>query len=162
MALETGSVVFVDTNVLLAATDRERAGHGEARQVLQAASSHGLHLAVSGQIVREYLVVSTRPVASNGLGMVSANALSNVDAFLTRVLLYDETDAVCRRLRALVRDYGLAGVRIHDANIVATMLVHGVDTIVTENATGFAGFAGLQVLRLRELSDDLKSRTNDG
>jgi predicted nucleic acid-binding protein len=33
-----------------------------------------------------------------------------------------------------------AGKQVHDANVVATMLVHGVDTVVTTNVDDFARF----------------------
>ena len=37
--------------------------------LLGESSLHGWHLAASGQILREYLVVATRPLDANGLGL---------------------------------------------------------------------------------------------
>ena len=61
MTIKAGETVFIDTNVLLCATDRFRRHHDEARGVFRAARDAGFSLALSGQIVREYLVVATRP-----------------------------------------------------------------------------------------------------
>jgi predicted nucleic acid-binding protein len=42
-----------------------------------------------------------------------------------------------------------AGKQVHDANVVATMLVHGVDTLVTLNSDDFVRFSGhIQVVGL--------------
>ena len=57
-----GDTLFVDTNVLLIATDESRSLHREALQLLAGSVTPDLSLAISGQVVREYLVVATRPV----------------------------------------------------------------------------------------------------
>jgi predicted nucleic acid-binding protein len=144
--IEVGDVLFVDTNVLLTATDELREHHRDAQHILTGAAGRGVHLAVSGQILREYLVVATRPSAGNGLGLRPEDALSNVEAFLKHVVVYDETEAVSRRLRELVRTGALAGTRIHDANVAATMLTHGLTKILTQNAPDFDGLPGITPL----------------
>ncbi len=55
MAPTVGDVLFLDTNVLLTATDSSRPEHRDAMRLLNEAGGRGLHLAVSGQIFREYL-----------------------------------------------------------------------------------------------------------
>ena len=40
-------------------------------------------------------------------------------------------------LRDLVRRYQVRGKRIHDANIVATMMTHGVSRLATYNVKDF-------------------------
>jgi predicted nucleic acid-binding protein len=44
-------------------------------------------------------------------------------------------------LLVLLGEVSCAGKQVHDANIVATMLVHGIDTIATMNAAGYARFS---------------------
>ncbi len=36
--------------------------------------------------------------------------------------------------------YGVSGVQVHDARLVATMLVHGVTHILTFNTSGFTRY----------------------
>ena len=60
--------------------------------------------------------------------------------FLRYIHLYDETVEVARRLRQLALTYGLHGKRLHDANIVATMSIHGIHALVTQNPGDFAPF----------------------
>lgn len=44
------------------------------------------------------------------------------------------------RLLALVDEIDCLGKQLHDANVVATMLAHGIDTLVTLNAADFARY----------------------
>ena len=129
-----------DTNVLLTATDESRLQHQDAGRLLNKSGHRGLHLAASGQILREYLVVATRPLETNGLGLQVRDATANVTEFLRCIHLYDETEEVARRLRQLGLSYGLRGKRLHDANIVDTMSIHGIRTLVTQNPDDFAPF----------------------
>jgi len=153
MAIEAGESAFVDTNVLLCATDHSRPSHSEARGLFRAAREGGYTLALSGQIMREYLVVATRPVEANGLGMSPADALHNVESFAARAVLCDETEAVSARLRALVGTYALSGKRIHDANVVATMAEHDIGWLITENRQDFEVFREIRTLDLGGLSE---------
>ncbi len=152
MALTVGDILFVDTNVLLTATDESRPQHQDAIRLLTEAGSSGTHLAASGQILREYLVVATRPLAVNGLGLNVRDATANVNEFLRRVHLYDETEDVARRLRRIALTYGLSGKRLHDANIVATMATHGISTLVTQNAEDFALFDEIDFVAISDVA----------
>ncbi len=131
---------MLDTNVFLAATDEGRAEHGQALAIVNDWPARGTALYASGQIMREYLAVATRPADKNGLGLAVADALANVRAFRGRTTLLAEDSKVADRLLALVEDIACGGKQIHDANVVATMLVHGIGTIVTINTGDFTRF----------------------
>ena len=131
---------MLDTNVLLAATDEGRAQHDQALGIVNDWPGRGTTLYTSGQIMREYLAVATRPAEQNGLGMTLADTLANVRAFRARTSLLAEDGKVADRLLALLDDVACGGRQIHDANVVATMLVHGIDTIVTINLVDFTRF----------------------
>lgn len=132
--------VVLDTNILLAATDEARSAHARALATLDEWPAAGTALYTSGQILREYLAVVTRPVVDNGLGLAQRDALTNVRAFRGRLRLVAETEKVADRLLALVDEIDCLGKQLHDANVVATMLVHGIDTLVTLNAADFARY----------------------
>jgi predicted nucleic acid-binding protein len=142
--------VLLDTNVLLAATDEARTEHGDALEAINIWPASGLVLYSSGQILREYLAVATRPADLNGLGMSRPDAVSNVRALRTRLNLLAEDVKVSDRLLQLVDAVDCTGKQVHDANVVATMLVHGIDTIVTINVGDFARFEDrVRVFELR-------------
>ena len=147
-----GEILFVDTNVLLTATDESRSQHQAAGELLGGAGHRGWHLAANGQILREYLVVATRPQEVNGLGLQVADATANVREFLRSIHLYDETEEVARRLHLLAARHALHGKRLHDANIVATMSVHGIRALVTQNPGDFAPFDEIDLVTIADAS----------
>ena len=132
---------MLDTNVLLAATDEARPEHDQALEVVNSWPGHGTTLYTSGQIMREYLAVATRPAERNGLGLNQADALANVRALRGRTTLLVEDGKVADRLLALLDDIECGGKQVHDANVVATMLVHGIEAVVTINLDDFTRFA---------------------
>ena len=146
-----GESLFVDTNVLLTATDDSRQLHLQAMQLLGASVNQDLRLAASGQVVREYLVVATRPIDVNGLGLSVQDAEANVNEFLRYINLYDETEAVSMRLRQLAITHDLRGKRLHDANIVATMAVYGISTLLTQNGNDSLPFSDIAIMTIPDI-----------
>ncbi len=49
----------------------------------------------------------------------------------------DENQAITSTLVGLLAKYKIGGRQIHDANIVATMLVNGIDILLTTNIEDF-------------------------
>jgi predicted nucleic acid-binding protein len=133
---------LLDTNILLAATASARPFHVQAMAVLDQGFADR-SLVVSGQVVREYLAVATRPAENNGLGLTTAQALGNVSQFLDRAECLEEDRRVTQRFLALLVEVPSQGNQVHDAHIVATMLAHGVGHLLTLNPKDFQRFAGL-------------------
>ena len=152
MEMTRGDRVFVDTNVLLEATDERRPQHGKASTLFARGPEFGIELCLSGQVLREYLVVATRHLEHNGLGLAVEDALHNVSQFRARATLCPETPPVSSRLLELIASSGTTGKKIHDLNIIATAMVAGVEQIVTGNPKDFSGHPGLRVLPLGELT----------
>jgi predicted nucleic acid-binding protein len=134
--------VMLDTNVLLAATDESRAEHRDALKVVNDWAAGHTDLCTSGQVLREYLAVATRPAKQNGLGLNLPDALENARAIRARTRLLTEDSRVADRLLGLLADIECRGKQVHDANLVATMLVHGIGTVITMNLEDFARFEG--------------------
>lgn len=147
----TDKTFFVDTNVLIAATDRSRATHPAALRVIELVTRLGGHLAWSGQVKREYLVVATRPLAGNGLGLEPSSAVENIGHFSRRMHILDETEQVSRRLEKLVSKHDLRGKRIHDAGIVATMMEAGLSLLITDDSSDYRPFDSIRALTPSEV-----------
>lgn len=144
--------VLVDTNVLLSATAPLRPFHQAALAVLNDWPNQGIVLMASSQVLREYLVVATRPIEVNGLGLGVDEALANVMAFRGRMRLLVESEAAWDRLRGLIATHSCKGKQIHDANVVASALTSGVAKLVTANVGDFSRFAAeLEVIDLAAL-----------
>jgi predicted nucleic acid-binding protein len=129
--------LLVDTSVLIEATDEARSAHMVARTFIE----RGARLVLSAQVIREFLVVATRPVSANGLGMRLADALDNVREFRRIIGLLPEERPILPTLLSLLGDTPCQGKGIHDAHLVATAVAHRVRTIATLNAGDFLAFA---------------------
>lgn len=150
MEAAVGDTLFLDTNVLLHATDGLRPFHEEAQRLITGAGTSGFHLAVSGQVLREYLSVATRPTDSNGLGLEAPYAVRNVERFSEFTIFLDESESVAQQLRELVCELRVSGKRIHDANIAATMLAHHIRFLITEEGADFTQLGGIETLSIRQ------------
>lgn len=146
MAPTADNRVFVDTNVLLAATDRSRKDHPDALEFLEEGRRGGLRLFATAQIFREYLVVSTRPPEGNGLGLSPENAVENVRCFQKILQILPEDKETALRLLHLVDRHSLKEKRIHDANLLAGMSRHGLRKLKTYNPSDFQGFPDIELV----------------
>ena len=106
---------------------------------------------MSGQVLRECLVVSTRPVEANGLGLTLAAAVGNNRAFAERATVLEETRGVANRLPRVAEAAGCRGKQLHDANVAATMLEHGVTRVVSANPKDLTRFEGIEVIPLSDV-----------
>lgn len=137
MATTSAEPTFVDTNVLIDATDRARPRHVSARRLVERRRG----LVFSAQIVREYVVVATRPAEANGLGLSLDLALENVAEFRSVIRLLPEEKPLLPSLLELLRAIPVRGKAVHDALVVATMRVHKVRELVTANPGDFERFS---------------------
>lgn len=142
MATMGAEPLFLDTNILIYATDRASPLQPVTLAAIEAARGAGTPLVVSPQVLREYLAVALRPAAAGG-GASLEDVRANVAAFRSAFAVVAEIDAVVERLVELLLRLPIGRRRVHDANIVATMLVHGVRQLLTHNEADFAPFGDL-------------------
>jgi predicted nucleic acid-binding protein len=141
--------LLVDTNILLEATDDRRPYHHAAKDLIESHAS----LVMPAQVVREYLVVATRPVEVNGLGLSLSDALANVREFRQVIRLLPEGKPLLPSLLRLLTAVPCTGTRIHDAHIVSSAMVHRVKTIVSLDTDDFAPFVPrIAAITLQEAS----------
>ncbi len=150
-----GNTLLLDPNVLLAAKDRSRNSHALCTELFRLPARAGVHLVTIGQILREYLVVATRPVEADGLGLDTSDAVRNIRAFRTRTHLLPESAEIHDELIALVETHSLKGKRIHDANVVAAAGCHHVSAIITDNTDDYTGISPVPVLSPRSAVEEL-------
>lgn len=142
MATTGVNATFVDTNVLIYSTVVQSPFHSSAMQRLKDLSSATVPLWVSRQILREYLAGITRP-GSHTTPISATQACADVITFERRFLIAEDGPSVTSQLLKLLASIPCAGKQVHDANIVATMLAHGVTTLLTHNVVDFQRFGSL-------------------
>lgn len=135
-----GARVFIDTNALLRANHPGLGLHDEANTMLVQFRQDGYELWISRQVIREYLVQLTRPgLLAKPLTVSEIEA--QVQGLRTVFRIADETEAVTEQLIDLMKLIPSGGKQVHDANIVATMLVNDIDTLVTNNVSDMERFS---------------------
>jgi len=126
--------ILVDTNVLVRSVEGAHPLMRIARDSLRHLYEEGHELCVTPQNVAEFWNVCTRPAKLNGLG----NGIPATDRLASRIeslftILPDSLDTF-RRWRDLVVSHAVKGAEVHDTRLVAAMLVHRVDAILTFNS----------------------------
>lgn len=132
--------VFIDTNILLRALLTEMDLHVEADASLKKMWREGTELWISGQVIREFIVQATHPRTLKEPLPID-KVIEHINMIAPLFIIADETSAVRNKLLELLRTHPTTGKQVHDANIVATMLVSGVDKLLTLNIDDMKRFA---------------------
>ena len=139
-------IYLVDTNVLLRFADRTHPFHAAVRVAIHRLRTEGHRLRATPQNCVEFWNVATRPVERNGFGLVPAN----VDRLLRLVErlfpLLPDSPAVYPEWRRLVVSFDVSGTQVHDARLVASMILHGVTHILTFNTADFVRYTTIGIV----------------
>jgi predicted nucleic acid-binding protein len=130
---------FVDTNVLVYANQRRAKDHERAVGWLDRLARESAVLWISRQILREYVAVVTR-VQGDAPALPMSLAVQRVETFAARFEVAEDGPAIYDRWLELLQQVPIAGKQVHDANIVAAMLAHGITRLLTFNAADFRRF----------------------
>ncbi len=135
--------LLLDTNVLVALLDPDSAEHGVVISAARRLSAAGVHYWLAPQVLIEFWAVATRPRSGNGLGWPSARVHQEVERLFQTSLLLEETSRLFPVWLQLVARHRVAGKRVHDARLAATMLVYGITHILTFDVKGFPSSWGI-------------------
>lgn len=137
--------VLLDTNILLRLAQPHHPNAPVAAQALRALRTNNETLHITQQNVIEFWAVATRPIAANGLGFSTVQATAEVNALKRLFVLLPELP-LQDAWEHLVADYRVSGKNAHDARLVAAMVVHGIEAILTFNVQDFLRYGEIRVL----------------
>lgn len=143
--------VLVDSNVLLRAAQSDHPHSGLALHALEELTNSDHEVCVVPQILYEFRVVATRPIAENGLGLPTNEARAHLDGITTTFTPLRDGPALVDQWLALVSQSDVKGKVAHDAMLIAAMQVHDIAQVLTFNVGDFARFAGVTVLDPRSV-----------
>ena len=83
----------------------------------------------------------TRPQAFENLP--KATVLEQVEKFIERFQVADDTADVTEQLTKLMNDFKVGGKQVHDSNIVATMRANDIPCLLTHNVKDFKQFENI-------------------
>ncbi|WP_372726689.1 type II toxin-antitoxin system VapC family toxin [Nostoc sp. TCL26-01] len=113
----------------------------DAANAIRKLRSRGEQLHIVPQNLIEFWCVYTRPIERNGLGRSVTEAQAEVKRLKELFPLLLDTEAIYQEWERLVIAYGIRGINVHDARLVAAMLVHGLTHILTFNVSDFARYS---------------------
>jgi predicted nucleic acid-binding protein len=132
---------LVDTNVLLRFADRMHALHPIIRAAVRKRRSAGDRLQATSQNFAEFWNVATRPVARNGFGLTPEEADRRLRILERLFPILPDSPAVYPEWRRIIVAFGVSGVQVHDARLVAAMKANGITLILTLNPSDFVRYA---------------------
>jgi predicted nucleic acid-binding protein len=129
---------LVDTNVLLRAIQRDNIKFRNlARAAIKTLYRRGNSLCVCAQNLIELWNVSTRALNANGLGLSLAETQKNTARCEAFFRLLPESPDIFQEWKRLVTAHQVAGLKVHDARLVAAMNVYRIPSIVTFDVGDF-------------------------
>lgn len=136
----------VDSNLLVYASNPTAPFHEITVAAISKLLGRGESLYIFPQNLVEFWVASTRPISANGLGLSIAQAEVELIKIKGSFELLTERAAIYAEWEKLVVKHHVLGKNVHDARIVAQMVVHGIDNILTFNTKDFKRFTNITAL----------------
>lgn len=135
----------IDTNILVYSEVASGPRHHAARELLRTLAESSMPWAIPWPCIYEFLRVVTHPrVFHPPVPLEIALAdLKNILSSPSLVLLA-ETDRHAALLDQTLRQAGASGNLIHDAQVVALCIEHGVSELLTADRD-FSRFTGIQI-----------------
>lgn len=138
---------LLDTGILLRLVNREAAMHGEIRRAVRLLKTQGHLVVTTFQNVREFWNVCTRPLESRGGLALTLDETRRRLRTIERIaaILPDSVETyACWKDLVLV--HGVRGVQVHDAKLVAVMIVYRMTHLLTLNPADFARYPNVTAL----------------
>jgi len=100
-----------------------------------------LELFITSQNLIEFWRSATRVAQRNGLGLTIAEARMELERLEGLFLVLPDVPEIYPEWKRLILQYGVVGVNVHDARLVASMLVNRLTHILTFNVRDFNRYA---------------------
>ncbi|MDA1052359.1 MAG: PIN domain-containing protein [Planctomycetota bacterium] len=139
-------MILVDTNVLLRSAQPGHLHFTAAKNAVKTARLRGYTPCIVPQVIYEYWVVTTRPLADNGLGVTTVEAEVEIEKLIEQFHFYRDERAIFDRWQQLVVQHKVSGKTGHDARLVAAMERHQIKHLISFNDQHFHRFPSISVI----------------
>lgn len=137
---------LVDTNLLLRSVEPDHPMYLDASNAIATLLGQDEKLHIVPQNLIEFWNVYTRPAQKNGLGHTADEAEVEINRLKAFFPLLLDTEAIYQEWERLVVAHAVIGVNVHDARLVAAMVVHELTHILTFNISDFARYSKISVV----------------
>jgi predicted nucleic acid-binding protein len=145
MTIGSNEGYLIDTNTVFRRYLPDDPYHTVAHQGIGALLRRDETLFVTPQNLLEVHALVTRPVAANGMGMSPLEARELCSLIESDFHMLPETPEIYPLWKNLVDRYSVIGRQVYDSRLVAVMLAHGVDHLLTLNPAHFRRFTEITV-----------------
>lgn len=142
---------LADTSLILRLNEPSNPVFGIVGHCLERLRQNEEELVIVPQVVVEFWVVATRPKSVNGLGLTVDEAEAEIEKVQRVFTVLPENEKIFDRWKMLVTKHKVSGKVAHDAHIVAAMIVHGIENLLTLNPNDFKRFAEINVVSPRDI-----------
>lgn len=111
----------------------------------------GAEIVIVPQVLVEFWVVATRPKDVNGLGLTVEEAERTLENLQNVFTILPENERIFGEWKRLVAKHKVSGKVAHDARIVAAMMTHKVEIILTLNPNDFKRFTEIKAVRPQDV-----------
>lgn len=141
-----------DTNCFLRLVEKKSPQRNVVLESLRKLRSRGERICYTPQVLAEFWNVCTRPAAHRGGFDLSVQQTERKVALIEKhfELLPDNLDTFLH-WRKLVAELGVSGVQVHDAKLVASMIAHKMQYLVTLNDADFKRFSMIKVIHPQDV-----------
>jgi predicted nucleic acid-binding protein len=137
---------LLDTNILIRIADEQAKEHLLIVKAVTRQIDSGHRACVVPQNLIEFWNVASRPRNSNGLGWDLFQIEEEVAFFLEEYFLLAENPNIFLAWQELVVQHQVSGKQVHDTKLVAAMLTHKIDQILTLNTADFTRFSQITAI----------------
>jgi predicted nucleic acid-binding protein len=137
---------LVDSNILTRLTQKHSPHYPFARKAVISLRRSGEEICLVPQNLIEFWAVATRPVVYNGLGLTIDETRFEIKKFKRLFRFYEDEQKLYARWESLVIKHQVFGKNVHDARIVAAMLIHKIENLLTFNTKDFNRFGEINVV----------------
>lgn len=140
-----------DSNIVLRFVQTTDPLYQTISQAIDKLQQNGETIVLVPQILVEFWVVATRPANVNGLGMTTDEAEKELENLQTFFAVLPENEKIFDEWKTLVVKHKVSGKPAHDARIVAAMVAHKIENILTLNPNDFKRFTEIKVVRPQDI-----------
>lgn len=137
---------LLDTNILLRSRDIASPDYNLVDRTIRYLISNNHRCFITPQVLIEFWVVATRPVAVNGLGWTPEETERAVQMLINQFELLEETSDIFPIWLSLATTHRISGKRTHDLRIQAVVIAHNISHILTLNPQDFVEVEGITIV----------------
>lgn len=135
---------LIDTNILVRLVDVVALQHKEASDAVKKLLTNKEDLHIIDETLIEFWVVATREKKYNGLEFSTGEANKEISNLLKAFILLPDSP-LFMQWRNLVSANQIGGYKAYDARLVAAMMVHSIDRLLTFNDADFKYYSRITV-----------------